>query len=106
MGIPFLPSMNPLRWPWVAACLLASATSAFAQGTKPNIILILADDLGYETIGASGASGGTSSKTPVLKQFAASGARFTHYNAQPLCTPTRVQLMATPPLTPRRRSSF
>lgn len=61
-----------------------------ASERKPNIVLILADDLGYETIGANG---GTSYKTPVLDQLAASGARFTHCFAQPLCTPTRVQLM-------------
>jgi arylsulfatase A len=61
-----------------------------AQARKPNIILIMADDLGYETIGANG---GTSYKTPVLDQLASSGARFTHCYAQPLCTPTRVQLM-------------
>jgi arylsulfatase A len=58
--------------------------------TKPNVILILADDLGYETIGADG---GTSYKTPVLDKLAATGARFTHCYAQPLCTPSRVQLM-------------
>jgi arylsulfatase A len=63
---------------------------ATAQSRKPNLILILADDLGYETIGANG---GTSYKTPVLDKLAATGARFTHAYAQPLCTPTRVQLM-------------
>jgi arylsulfatase A len=57
---------------------------------KPNLILILADDLGYETIGLNG---GTSYATPVLDKLAATGARFTHCYAQPLCTPTRVQLM-------------
>jgi arylsulfatase A len=61
-----------------------------AQTRKPNIILIMADDLGYETIGANG---GTSYKTPVLDKLAATGARFTNCYAQPLCTPTRVQLM-------------
>ncbi len=61
-----------------------------AQSRQPNIILILADDLGYETIGANG---GTSYKTPALDKLAATGARFTHCYAQPLCTPTRVQLM-------------
>jgi arylsulfatase A len=59
-------------------------------GAKPNVILILADDLGYETIGANG---GSSYKTPVLDALAAQGARFTHGYAQPLCTPSRVQLM-------------
>jgi arylsulfatase A len=57
---------------------------------RPNIILILADDLGYETIGANG---GTSYRTPVLDRLAATGVRFTHCYVQPLCTPTRVQLM-------------
>jgi arylsulfatase A len=61
-----------------------------AHAAKTNLILILADDLGYETIGANG---GTSYRTPVLDKLAATGARFTHCYAQPLCTPTRVQLM-------------
>lgn len=61
-----------------------------AQTRKTNIILIMADDLGYETIGANG---GTSYRTPALDRMAATGARFTHCYAQPLCTPTRVQLM-------------
>lgn len=61
-----------------------------AETRKPNIILIMADDLGYETIGANG---GTSYRTPVLDKLAATGTRFTHCYVQPLCTPTRVQLM-------------
>jgi arylsulfatase A len=66
-----------------------AANSAVAQ-EKPNLILIMADDLGYETIGANG---GTSYRTPVLDKLAATGARFTQCYVQPLCTPTRVQLM-------------
>jgi arylsulfatase A len=58
--------------------------------TRPNIILIMADDLGYETIGANG---GTSYPTPHLDRLATTGARFTHCFVQPLCTPTRVQMM-------------
>jgi arylsulfatase A len=57
---------------------------------RPNIILIMADDLGYETIGANG---GTSYRTPHLDKLAATGVRFTHCYVQPLCTPTRVQMM-------------
>lgn len=63
---------------------------AVASGQRPNIVLILADDLGYECLGANG---GISYRTPVLDRLAANGARFTHCYAQPLCTPTRVQLM-------------
>ena len=57
---------------------------------KPNIILIMADDLGYECIGANG---GTSYKTPNLDRMAQTGIRFEHCYSQPLCTPSRVQIM-------------
>jgi len=70
------------------AVLLALAFTASAR--QPNLILIMADDLGYETIGANG---GTSYKTPHLDQLAATGMRFEQCHVQPLCTPTRVQLM-------------
>ncbi|MCH5598374.1 sulfatase-like hydrolase/transferase [Niabella ginsengisoli] len=58
--------------------------------TKPNIIFIMADDLGYETIGCNG---NDDKLTPNLDALAASGMRFTNAHATPLCTPTRVQLM-------------
>jgi len=57
---------------------------------RPNIVLIMSDDLGYEAIGANG---GTSYATPVLDSMATAGARFENAHVQPLCTPTRVQLM-------------
>ena len=57
---------------------------------QPNVILIMTDDLGYETIGANG---GSSYQTPAIDLLAANGMRFEHCYAQPLCTPTRVQLM-------------
>ncbi|HUX16493.1 MAG TPA: sulfatase-like hydrolase/transferase, partial [Phycisphaerae bacterium] len=69
---------------------LQAAVEPSAGGRKPNIVLIMADDLGYECIGADG---GTSYKTPVLDGLAATGVRFERCYAQPLCTPTRVQLM-------------
>jgi arylsulfatase A len=64
--------------------------ACFQTQAKPNIVLILADDLGYETIGANG---GTSYQTPHLDKLAANGMRFERCYAQPLCTPTRVQLL-------------
>jgi arylsulfatase A len=72
---------------WLLPGLQASAQ---ANTGKPNIILILADDLGYESITANG---GESYKTPTLDRLAAEGVRFEQCHAQPLCTPTRVQLM-------------
>ena len=56
----------------------------------PNIILIMADDMGYETLGANG---GLSYDTPHLDSLARAGMRFTHVFSTPLCTPSRVQVM-------------
>lgn len=50
----------------------------------------MADDLGYETIGAYG---GSSYETPEIDRMASNGMRFDHCYAQPLCTPSRVKLM-------------
>ena len=69
---------------------VATGVQSAAAPAKPNLILIMADDLGYETIGANG---GTSYRTPVLDQLAKSGARFEHCYAQPICTPSRVKIM-------------
>ncbi|WP_215225608.1 sulfatase-like hydrolase/transferase [Echinicola shivajiensis] len=57
---------------------------------KPNIILIMADDLGYETLGVNGSE---SYQTPNLDQLAKDGMNFTQCYSTPLCTPSRVQLM-------------
>ena len=72
------------------ALAFAVFSAPHAQSERPNVLLILGDDLGYETIGANG---GTSYATPNLDRLAASGLRFTHAYSQPLCTPTRLQLM-------------
>jgi arylsulfatase A len=69
---------------------ISAAAPSVEAATRPNVILIMADDLGYETIGANG---GTSYRTPAIDQLAATGVRFDHCYVQPLCTPTRVQLM-------------
>lgn len=60
------------------------------QADKPNIVLTMADDFGYECVAANG---GQSYKTPNLDRLAAAGMRFEECYVQPLCTPTRVQLM-------------
>lgn len=78
-------------WPVLALLtFIAVAAQAPAADRKTNVILIMADDLGYECIGANG---GTSYQTPVLDKLAKTGMSFEHCYVQPLCTPTRVQLM-------------
>jgi len=71
--------------------LRALSVSAMAQPAKRlNVLLILADDLGFETLGCYG---GKSYQTPALDQLAKEGVRFNYAFSQPLCTPTRMQLM-------------
>ena len=57
---------------------------------RPNIILIMADDIGYECLGSYGS---TSYKTPVLDALAMQGVKFDNCVSQPLCTPSRVKIM-------------
>lgn len=78
----------------VIPCIVAILAIVFGPvraADRPNVIVILVDDLGYECLGANG---GRSYKTPVIDRLAATGVRFTHCYAQPNCTPTRAQLMS------------
>ena len=63
---------------------------AAQESSKPNIILIMADDLGYECIGANGSD---DYKTPVIDTLASNGVRFNNCFGNPLCTPSRVKIM-------------
>jgi len=72
-------------------CLLTSlATTAWGQD-QPNVIFILADDLGYGDLGCYGQ---TKIRTPNLDRMAAEGMRFTqHYSGNAVCAPSRCVLM-------------
>ena len=71
----------------MALMLLASQ----AQGAKPNIVLIMADDLGYGDVGCYGHP---QAKTPHIDQLAREGVRFTqHYANGPECSPTRTAFL-------------
>ena len=73
----------------IVALLLAAHAAAAQQ--RPNVVLIITDDLGYGDIGSYGA---TDIRTPNLDQLAREGARFTQFYANaPTCTPTRAGLM-------------
>jgi arylsulfatase A-like enzyme len=89
--------VKPLRATLLQALLclggvgLPDAVAAVAPGNRPNIVLILADDLGY---GSLGCYGGTDFKTPHLDQLAARGLRFTDFHSNgPMCSPTRAALL-------------
>lgn len=78
-----------------SACKQKSGTDGEADSgsasTKPNIIIIYADDLGYGDVGAYGA---TALKTPNMDKLAAGGRRFTSgYASSATCTPSRYALL-------------
>ena len=75
----------------IALLLVPLASLLAADAPRPNIILILADDLGY---GSLGSYGHEKVKTPHIDRLAASGARLTDFHSNgAMCTPTRAALM-------------
>ena len=73
-----------------ASIFIFLSLNCFAQ-TKPNIIYIYADDMGY---GELGAYGQTKIKTPNIDRMSAEGMRFTdHYSSAPVCAPARCMLL-------------
>lgn len=70
--------------------LLSALPAVQAADQKPNIVHIVADDLGWKDVGFNGC---TDIKTPHLDALAAGGAKFSQFYVQPMCTPTRAALM-------------
>lgn len=66
------------------------STARAAETERPNIVLIMADDVGCDAIGCYG---GESYPTPNIDRLAASGLRFNHCYSMPSCHPTRICLM-------------
>lgn len=80
---------------FVSHCLdlqvLGSESESRKTGSKkPHVLFILADDYGYNDIGYHGSE----IKTPNLDKLASQGVKLENYYVQPICTPTRSQLMS------------
>jgi len=74
----------------LALCLLAICQTLLAE-TKPNVVFIIADDLGWAELGCYGQK---KIPTPHLDLLAKQGTRFTqHYSGAPVCAPSRCVLM-------------
>lgn len=76
-----------LTVPLLAGCSRTSPVPA-ANG-RPNVLVILADDLGYSDIGAYGSE----IRTPNLDRLAAEGGVLSNFHSTPLCSPTRADLL-------------
>ena len=88
---PHAPLLAKLCLPLLAPALALGAASAQAAPAKrPNILLIVADDLGYTDLGAYGAE----ISTPNLDKLASGGVKMTGFYASPFCSPTRSMLMS------------
>ncbi len=86
------PGVAVVAWVLASGPDLLQASSGLeeARGAKPNIIYIMADDLGYGDLGAYGQE---TLRTPNLDRLAANGLRFTdHYAGNTVCRPSRLYL--------------
>ena len=83
-----------MKWfslPVLVSLAMSSLLARTDAAPRPNVIIILADDLGY---GDLACYGHPSFKTPNLDRMAAEGARLTHFNCPaPFCAPVRASLM-------------
>ena len=80
------------RWaqglkPWLAGLLLLPCLAG--AGERPNVVLIVADDLGWADVGFHGGP----IDTPSIDRLAAEGVRLERFYATPICSPTRAALM-------------
>lgn len=85
-----LVTFSAILVPFTATAEQSSDAKNADARSKPNIIMIMADDIGSECYGCYGSK---QYKTPNIDRLAKNGTRFEHCYSQPLCTPSRVKIM-------------
>src|SRR5271166_2809000 len=75
------------------AALIATPAPALAQDKKPNVVFILADNVGYGDLGPYGGGELRGAPTPRIDQLAKEGLQLTQFLVEPACTPSRAALM-------------
>ena len=78
----------PIRKIACGLLLILAQSAAAADEQRPNILLIIADDMGYADLGVFGSD----IRTPSIDRLATEGIRFTHFHTAPQCAPTRAML--------------
>ena len=84
--------MKRVLFLFLSLCFFSCDTEL--KNDKPNVILIMADDIGLEALGVNGA---VNYQTPVLDSLARNGINFINAYSQPLCSPSRVKIMTGKP---------
>ncbi len=73
----------------LAVAVIGTSPVLAAEPPRPNIVYVVADDLGWKDVGFHGSE----IETPSLDRLAADGVTFDQFYVQPMCTPTRAALM-------------
>ena len=73
--------------------LFTATGAALADQLKPNVVFMLSDNLGYGDLGSYGGGIIRGAPTPNIDALAQQGIRFTNFNVEPECTPSRSALM-------------
>src|SRR5436309_14684721 len=82
-------SFRPIVGSALLACLLANPLANASAAERPNIAVILVDDMGFSDLGCYGSE----IPTPNLDRLAANGMRLTQFYTTPRCCPTRAALL-------------
>ena len=82
--------MKTLILSFVTASLLCTGLTRANEDVRPNILFILADDMGYGDLACYGAD---DIATPHIDRMALEGTKFTSFYVSPVCSPTRASLM-------------
>jgi arylsulfatase A-like enzyme len=82
-----------MRRIWTSVVMAGLMASPLIAQDKPNVVIMLADNVGYGDIGAYGAGQVRGMPTPRIDRLASEGLRLTQYLVEPACTPSRTALM-------------
>ena len=78
---------KPFSWIAFMICLFAASSSA--GGDRPNVVIVMMDDVGFADLGAYGSE----IETPAIDRLAENGLRYTNFTVTAVCSPSRAALL-------------